>query len=94
MPVDERLWRRLLDKIEVTDSHWWWNAGTIATRGSIYGSFGYEDETVGAHVMMYHLFYGRPIHKRLTRVRSACGETLCVRPSHLEETGRRNADAR
>jgi hypothetical protein len=84
MPPDDRIWRRWLEKVEVTEDHWWWTA-TPGSSG--YGQFWYMGEYVGAHVMACHLFFGTPIHRpRSESVDHLCREPLCVRPSHLDPT--------
>jgi len=82
-PSISDVWRRFLDKIEVTYDHWWWQGWVDKRNG--YGRFWYEGENIGAHVMSCHLFFGTPIHRpRSETVDHLCRERLCVRPSHLK----------
>jgi hypothetical protein len=82
MPVDERVWRRWLDRVEITNYHWFWRGPIWKNTG--YGAFWYAGESIGAHVMACHLFYGTPIHRpRTEAVNHTCHVKRCVRPSHL-----------
>lgn len=75
---------RFMRHVTVTDSCWLWT-GNVTERG--YGHFSVAGKARKAHRIAYRLFVGpippgKQIHHR-------CGNTVCVRPDHLEAVSAR-----
>ena len=78
-PLDERVKKRFLGKVEKTNGCWNWIACYHRSTG--YGRFGYNGKTEGAHRVSYMIYNGR-ISKGMS-VLHKCNNKLCVNPNHL-----------
>jgi hypothetical protein len=90
----ERTLSRFWAKVNKTDACWLWT-GSRAGRGkrtskARYGHMAFHGRSVGAHRIAYALLVG-PLLDGM-EIDHLCGNTLCVRPDHLEQvTGAENA---
>lgn len=84
---------RFWEKVDPSGSCWLWTASTTGTGRWQYGTMVTGSRTDGsrrfrkAHHLAYELAIG-PIPEGMD-VHHLCGNTLCVRPSHLEIVSRR-----
>lgn len=93
--MDERLPKRIQDKIQIDNTGtgcWMWTAGTNGCGYGLVGWGGRAGGMVYAHRLIYELLIG-PIPPGL-HMDHLCRVTLCVNPGHLEPVTQRENNLR